>query len=179
MRTCPCFLCITCLSQNTSLPLRIWWSEHVSLYFKYFNQNTSANRYLCGLGVGQERGDTWFQKVLLQMSMHWSCAGAADDNHCQDDVLYILMVIVTIKWSLSSDYGRRRSDLKWLWLPKFPTIFDGSPRNFQISFYGSPQNLIQIFTEVNGSPRHSKEWKLSNLEIQIFQVWSPPWETRR
>jgi len=87
VRLCPCFLCIIC--QNTSLPLRIWWSEHVSFHCKYFCQNTSANRHLCGHGVGQERGDTWFQNIQLQMSMHWSCAGAADENHRQDDVLYI------------------------------------------------------------------------------------------
>jgi len=52
-----------------------------------------------------------------------------------------------------------------------------SPRNFQTSFHGSPKHFKQFFSEVNGSPRHSKEWpgNPSNLEIQIFCVWSPPW----
>ena len=67
--------------------------------------------------------------------------------------------------------------IKQFALPKFQTSFHGSPRDFQTNFHGSPQNSKQTFTEVNGSPCHSKEWtgKLSNLEIQIFWVWSPPW----
>jgi len=47
--------------------------------------------------------------------------------------------------------------------------------------YGSPQKIQHFFTGVNGSPRHSKEWtgKLSSLEMQIFEVWSPPRAVKR
>jgi len=49
--------------------------------------------------------------------------------------------------------------------------FSLSPRNFQTSFHGIPQNFKQVFTGVNGSSRHSKEWTgtFSNLQIQIFE----------
>jgi len=53
---------------------------------------------------------------------------------------------------------------------KISSIFNGSPRNFQTSFHRTFQNFKQFFTEVKGSPCHSKEWtgKLFNLEMQTF-----------
>ena len=53
---------------------------------------------------------------------------------------------------------------------KISNKFSLSTCNFQTIFHGIPQKFKHIFTWVNGSLRHSKEWtgKLSNLEIQIF-----------
>jgi len=53
---------------------------------------------------------------------------------------------------------------------KISIKFSLSPRNFKSSFHGIPQNLKQIFTGVNVSPCHSKEWtgKESNFEMQIL-----------
>jgi len=55
-------------------------------------------------------------------------------------------------------HRRRRSDSKQLRLPKYPTSFHGSPRTYETRFHGSPQIFKQVFTEVHGSARHSKEW---------------------
>jgi len=50
------------------------------------------------------------------------------------------------------------------------TSFHKSPRNFETSFYGSPEFFKQFFIEVNRSPHLSTKWpgKPSNLEIQMF-----------
>jgi len=50
------------------------------------------------------------------------------------------------------------------------TSFHRSPRNSQTSFHGNPKKFKHLFTGVNRSPCHSKEWpgKPANLEIQIF-----------
>jgi len=46
----------------------------------------------------------------------------------------------------------RRSDLKWLRLPKFQTNFHKIPRTYQTRFQGSPPNFKRIFSWVNGVP---------------------------
>ena len=43
-------------------------------------------------------------------------------------------------------HGRRRSDLKELRLPTFPTGFRGSPRTHQTRFHGSLPNFKRVFT---------------------------------
>ena len=71
--------------------------------------------------------------------------------------------------------------LKSITTAKISNQFSPSPVNFQTSVHRIPQIFKYTFTEVSGSPRHSKEWrgKLSNLEIQIFWVCSPQWAGER
>jgi len=84
---------------------------------------------------------------------------------------------VSSSWSIANNrtHGRRSSDLKSLQLPKFRKKLHGSPRIFQTSFHGRPQNFKQVFIGVNGSPHHTLEVTgiPFHLEIQIFEVWSP------
>jgi len=56
---------------------------------------------------------------------------------------------------------------------KISYTFSRSPHTFQ----GSPQNFQRVFTRVNGSPRNLFELTGNpfDLEMQIFDVWSPPW----
>ena len=56
------------------------------------------------------------------------------------------------RFTLNTHHRRRRSDLKWFRLPKFPTSFHRSPHTYQIRFHGSPQNSKPVFTWVNGVP---------------------------
>jgi len=49
-------------------------------------------------------------------------------------------------------YRRRRSELKYVRLPKYPTSFLGSPHTYQTRFLGSPQNSKQVFILVNRVP---------------------------
>jgi len=54
---------------------------------------------------------------------------------------------------------------------KIQQVFTRVPVPFEQVFTGVVKKFKQSVTEVNGSPRHSKEWpgKPANLEIQIFQ----------
>ena len=68
--------------------------------------------------------------------------------------------------SLRTHHTRRRSDLKSLQLPKFPTRFHKSPRTYQTYFRGSPQNFKQGFIWVKITQKGIPE--KDNLEIQRF-----------
>ena len=64
-----------------------------------------------------------------------------------------------------SCHGRRRSDLN-----------NCDCQNFKQVFAGVSVNFKQVFTKVNRSPFDSKETPETpvDLQIQTFQVWSPP-----
>jgi len=58
---------------------------------------------------------------------------------------------------------------------KISNKFSRSPRNFQTSFHGSPQNFGRGFIGVNGSPRHSTSpYSLDprGSEIPYLRLWS-------
>jgi len=67
-------------------------------------------------------------------------------------------------------------ELKIITTAKISTSFHGNPCVFQTSFHGRPQNFIIVF-QSKRNPRHSKDLseKLTDLEIKILLVWSPPW----
>ena len=66
------------------------------------------------------------------------------------------------------DHRRRKSHLKQLRLPQFPTSFHRSPRKYQTRFPGSPQDFKHVFTWVNGVPAAQKSGQ-ENRWIWIFK----------
>jgi len=113
--------------------------------------------------------------ALIALALVWlSCIHKAPPEILVAPTFYVCTLCRTQSPTL---HGWRRLNLKSLRLPKFRTGLHGSPCNFSTSSHGNPQDFKQILTGVNGSLHHSKEWtgKLSNLKMQIFKKWSPPW----
>jgi len=80
--------------------------------------------------------------------------------------------------NFTPNHRRRKSDLKQLRLPKFPTSFHGCPRTYQSRFLGSPKNFKQGFTWVNGVPVMQKSgrdncriWGSKYFKSDILREW--------
>jgi len=77
--------------------------------------------------------------------------------------------------NFTPNHRRRKSNLKQLRLPKFPTSF---PRTYQLRFLGSPKNFKHGFTWVNGVPVTQKSgrdncriWGSQYFKSDLLREW--------
>jgi len=81
-----------------------------------------------------------------------------------------------VKWDMCScqmqtSHRRRKSDWKYLRLPKFPTSFHRSPRIYHTHFLGISQNFRQGFTGINWVPftQKSLRWNRKIWRSEHFR----------
>jgi len=124
----------------------------------------------------------WHDSLKSQSYM-WNDFGVYESGDSFTHVNWLIHMCDMTHWhawhdSLKSQYHERtKSDLNQSRLPKIRTGFHGSSRTYQTRFLGSPQDSHFRFLGRKRSPRHFQKNTdfCSDLEIQIFSVWSPPW----
>ena len=100
--------------------------------------NTASNS-VHGVRDSVERERDGLHYIIVQM---YDVMHLYEGFHCISHCSYISRSPLH---SIKHPHRRRRSHLKQVRLPKFPTSFYGNPLTCQTRYHGSPQNFKQIF----------------------------------